>query len=51
MTHDSYALSNGGTGMLNHSTGLYDVGLLDLGPHPPPSIGTFRSTHYEGAYV
>ncbi|ETV91387.1 hypothetical protein, variant 1 [Aphanomyces invadans] len=40
MAHDSYALSNTGGGMLGHSTGLaYDVGLLDLGPHPSPSVG------------
>ncbi|RHY00900.1 hypothetical protein DYB25_006628, partial [Aphanomyces astaci] len=41
MNHDGYALSNGGGSMLNHSAGLaYDVGLLDLGPHPSTSVGT-----------
>ncbi|ETV65636.1 hypothetical protein, variant 1 [Aphanomyces astaci] len=40
MNHDGYALSNGGGSMLNHSAGLaYDVGLLDLGPHPSTSVG------------
>ncbi|KAF0685426.1 Aste57867_22692 [Aphanomyces stellatus] len=50
MSHESYANANGG--LNSHSTGLYDVGLLDLGPQAPMggalhgAIGSTRASSF-----